>query len=46
MKTEHLAKDVFIAINVVNQKKLLFAPVDENLKDIAEAIQTEKWKVI
>ena len=26
-------------------KKLLFAPVDEKLKDIAEAIQIEKWKV-
>ena len=26
-------------------KKLLFAPVDEKLKDIAEAIQSEKWKV-
>ena len=26
-------------------KKLLFAPVDEKLKDIAQAIYTEKWKV-
>ena len=26
-------------------KKLLFAPVDEKLKDIAEAIHAEKWKV-
>ena len=26
-------------------KKLIFAPVDEKIKDIAEAIYTEKWKV-
>ena len=26
-------------------EKLLFAPVDEKLRDIAEAIQIEKWKV-
>ena len=26
-------------------EKLLFAPVDEKIKDIAEAIYTEKWKV-
>ena len=26
-------------------EKLLFAPVDENLINIAEAIKEEKWKV-
>ena len=26
-------------------KKLIFAPVDENINDIAEAIREEKWKV-
>ena len=31
--------------NCRKSKKLLFAPVDENLINIAEAIYTEKWKV-
>ena len=26
-------------------KKLIYAPADEKLKDIAEAIQIEKWKI-
>ena len=28
-----------------NSKKLIYAPIDEKLKDIAQAIQSEKWKV-
>ena len=26
-------------------KKLIYAPIDENLNDIAQAIKEEKWKV-
>ena len=26
-------------------KKLLFAPIDENLNDISQAIKEEKWEV-
>ena len=31
--------------NCRKSKNLLFAPVDEKLKDIVKAIQTEKWNV-
>ena len=32
--------------NCRNSKKLIYAPTDEKLKDIAKAIQIEKWKII
>ena len=31
--------------NCRKSKKLLFAPIDENLNDISQAIKEEKWKV-
>ena len=31
--------------NCRNSKKLIYAPTDEKLKDIAKAIQIEKWKI-
>ena len=31
--------------NCRKSNKLIYAPIDEKLKDIAEAIHVEKWKV-
>ena len=38
-------KGCIYADKCINTHYLLFPPSDEKLKDIAEAIQTEKWKV-
>ena len=38
-------KGCIYADKCINTHMLLFPPSDEKIKDIAEAIQKEKWKV-